>query len=555
MNSSLAPRQETDKLRRSIFDLLAQLTHAESQAAGSMTVTDMTRCRAKLFYAALSSIASSELQKIDNDNKKVGTENDRGASLLKKVSAVGNDNSSRDISNYEWMPLYWAVATEPGVVTEADINVILQDPSYEHPKPSKDGPFASVLHFAATIPVPNRAVLNVFMSPIAASTKDSMKRQPLHWAAMHSGTLEHLRYFYELNPTALLEGDKDRMTPLAHIIRREKFPSKLSMVKFLAELQPDSCGSALLSLFGSVGLPDEDEYATIFDTLLEISPNAVSARDNSGKLPTHLVCEHFTAPMAYCVFRLLELYKEGVQIADDLGKLPAHYAAAHAPLPIIKAVIDAYPEASHALTEYKETVMHCVGYRSEVTDIEAIAGYIHGLNPTAITLQNHNDMRPFCNTVKEVKVPVEVMQALYGLYPEAVELAGWGDLLPLELLFHHAEYFQGSLKYVNIDKLRFLLKAHLSAAKKILQHTKWNDIHPYARRLLLRAAAPPPTSATSDLRRLRELNFNERKVAMFLALGAVPRDPSPLSFVALLRRLTTMHGKDRTLLKKIIEFI
>jgi ankyrin repeat protein len=142
---------------------------------------------------------------------------------------------------------------------------------------------------------------------------------------------------------------------------------------------------------------------------------------------------------------------------------------------------------------------------------------------------------------------LEILQFLICKYPEAAAASAPEDSgLPLHC------FLRGEDPSWCIEMLRELLRCYPMAAGK--ENSK--GITPYQiavkegmstliRRLLLRA------DPTIDPAELRRLNYEERRMAMFLVFSAIPKDITD-SFVVRLRRL---KNKDQSLLRLIVAFL
>jgi hypothetical protein len=75
------------------------------------------------------------------------------------------------------------------------------------------------------------------------------------------------------------------------------------------------------------------------------------------------------------------------------------------------------------------------------------------------------------------------------------------------------------------------------------------DMPEFVRRILLRAN---PSAGPAEL---RELNYAERRMALFLIFSAISKDPPGKSFATRLRSLAVKHGPEMYLIRMIVSFL
>jgi ankyrin repeat protein len=291
--------------------------------------------------------------------------------------------------------------------------------------------------------------------------------------------------------------------------------------------------------------------ASLVRLCLKTAPELASTRGQFGRLPIHVVSNpsfQFIREPTEVISVLLNAYKEGARVADDEGSLPLHHAAYGMTLASVKILVEAHPAALSVCTDRYGSPFSQASGRKDSEGL-AVLKYLYELQPDSIMEFGERKWLPLHFAASFASL--DIMNFLLSKYSEAAKaqtsLAG---SLPLHLLIERFQSDSLSTKFG--DMLRVLLRYYPDAAEK----PDSDGVIPYSmavegampfliRRLLLRAV---PVIDPAELRRL---NYEERRMAMFLAYSAVPQSITN-SFVVRLRRLT---NKDHSLLRLIVSFL
>mmetsp|Transcript_36015 Transcript_36015/g.117670 ORF Transcript_36015/g.117670 Transcript_36015/m.117670 type:complete len:465 (+) Transcript_36015:90-1484(+) len=97
-----------------------------------------------------------------------------------------------------------------------------------------------------------------------------------------------------------------------------------------------------LPLHAAVGATDSE---AVIRRLVEMHPTAASWQTVAGELPLHVAAGCTSSP--YIIRALVDAYPDGVRKANQAGEMALHKAAYNVSLPVVRAVLEAYPEALH----------------------------------------------------------------------------------------------------------------------------------------------------------------------------------------------------------------
>ena len=413
---------------------------------------------------------------------------------------------------------------------------------------------ALLLHYAAASPNASIDVAEAVASPSAARCKDANGRVPLHWAAMHSRSLEMLDFLLAEWPGATRAQDKDGYTPLHHLITRRKFPERVAMIVRLVDADPGSCGlvtteKALtaLSLFcDKLGESTADDCKKLFTKLYAAHPAAVSQRNRHGNTPLHTLCYRMVAMESQLAVAqsLLTVYKEGASIKNINDWLPAHYAACFLrSTHMLELLLDAYPEALSREGNSVNNILSIatLSYNSEVQK------YILERSPELVCVADSNGKLPLHKAINHCDHIW--FERLYTAYPDAIKAFTNNGFLPLHCALSklvddpmslEADIIRSLLaRYPAAVNMRQLPGAVGAAATNIQTNFTLNgglDVFvdeyatmvltpyqlsrhtscEYIQRILLRACP----EADNDPQRLRDMNYAARRQLMFLAFAA-----------------------------------
>ena len=303
------------------------------------------------------------------------------------------------------------------------------------------------------------------------------------------------------------------------------------------------------------------------DLLLKANPEAAKYRNYIGGDLLHTAAYN-SLPFTLCIDvmkRILTIHKDAVRETNEDGWLPVHCAACRSPVEVMEFLLGLYPESASIVTTGQScNLLHLVVHDTENTTsvIEAKLRFLCTRYPQMILQRDRLGKTPLqgvispkrisklhflCKTggTEQFKEPIaHSSQASYWRN-------GW---LPLHLFIHEfKDLLSESLVSEEADCFRMLLRCYPEAAgimggvgsrfnKTPYQLAVDKKLPPYCLRLLLRAA---PNLNPAELHRL---NYEERRMAMFLAFCAVTSDVQTL----LLARL---RFEKKDLVKHVISFL
>jgi ankyrin repeat protein len=218
----------------------------------------------------------------------------------------------------------------------------------------------------------------------AISTPDRAGMFPLHIAAANnaSQTIEILQILLEEWPAAITETDRNGRLPIHAACTNPRI--SVAVLEFIGKAYPqgyktfDKYGNLPLHLAIARKLPNE-----VLDYLMEVCPGAVRTREASNKMyPLHLAVKYGVSDLDI-IRKIMTIWPEAISSPDknsntvfhhacecrqidvplcelllvhcdpndlckpnDQGSLPLHLACQYrAPWPVMKLLIDEYPEA------------------------------------------------------------------------------------------------------------------------------------------------------------------------------------------------------------------
>jgi hypothetical protein len=278
---------DRDSIRRHILTCLAALYTYESYSLEKNN-------DGRLFYSTVSEVADS-LIPANAPHRNLSPK-----AIIKAhfIGTFSPTTKSSDVASNDrdWGRLHWAILASSRTFSSsteqlATVNAARLKNGYSQ-VPSRLN--ALLIHYAAASPGASIDVIKSVTSPAAVRCKDANGRVPLHWAAMHSCSVEMLEYLLAEWPEATTVQDKDGYTPLHRLASRHAFSERAAMISKLIDADPISCSlttsdqSTVLHLFCSAegGKDNQD----IFTELITIFPSAVRQRNRNDDLPLHALC-------------------------------------------------------------------------------------------------------------------------------------------------------------------------------------------------------------------------------------------------------------------------
>jgi hypothetical protein len=490
--------------------------------------------------------------------------------------------------NVGWLPLHWALACG-NMVTEEDVKTIYAaDPmalSTRHlldPVLHGHDPGFTPLSLLLMAKKPNMSLLLFFLKthsqaltvPVGGFEQECHDTNPLyllHFAAEYSESIEVLQMLLQVDTgvTSIRVGPEEPYEgefPLGLLCRREEFPGFWDMVSCL--LKEDSSDEVIVNAISCVITAKGLNTLPLIEMLLKANPEAAKE-----EFLLHEICEHIKGD--FCI-KILSLFiaidKDAIQNADVCPadhQLPIHYAAECNSLEVLEFLLSEYPESALKLSHNDRNLLYIAlqDTDNEIDVIEAkvkllVSKYpillrMHcqwGLTPLQSYLLLHDNLS--MKVVSLIAVDKDVVaqgasECSRNLGDNYYESLNHHLSLPLHLIMKSSDLLFPLSPAVSetADIIRHLINIYPEAISVKNAHEKCpydyaveKKLDPYFIRILLRG--DPTINPTL----LYDLNYAERRLAMFVSFRAVTRN-TKVSIWANLR----FENKD--LLKKVISFL
>eukprot|EP01031_Cornospumella_fuschlensis_P028698 gene28698-34646_t len=259
-------------------------------------------------------------------------------------------------------------------------------------------------------------------------------------------------------------------------------------------------------------------------------------------LPLHVACYSKSPGNARETVELLLSIKPDVAQVWGATGLPAHYAAEFSTAEVLQSILQTHPAAIYAA---------CPDDNGNTPLLKAVASgnedtvaYICASHPEVVRVANAQGCTALHLAAEGDSA--RILQLLHAAEPENIALADAEGRLPLYVF---CEVHQEPLleRDREAECLRFLLRHYPAAvtAPSLSGETALSLCNPtnrYARRLLLRAQ---PTLHPTEL---QQLNYECRRMALFLACAAINADGIPSIF-------SRLRSADQHLLKLCLSFL
>jgi ankyrin repeat protein len=495
------------------------------------TKNTMKKPESRLFFRALSEIGRVFAFDVDDAMEAADMEMDRRSVIsgftretyLTKTPTEGN-----------WCREHWAclLGSKSGLRESEILNRLEHNPAalVQHAA-------IPACHLAATTLYPSIHLLHSdaiieYYCPRLAHLTDVNGETALHYVARYSRSVDVLRWILSLNPKALkIQTKCEDETPLHKLVKRKySFSDRVPMLHQLlasdisVALTQNQDGDTPLHLLcnsssDSTDIGTEEQRVALMEMrqeMLAACPAAAMIANSCGRLPLH--CVFSGDSDVRFLKQLIAVYPEGLQVKDEESRMPIHCAAANGSLPMLEAVLEAYPD----VILRNDRILHVAAHRRD-PDGPGIVRYLHERNSKLI---RSSDSGWYPLHVAAEWGSCAMLKLVHGLYPEAVGVTSNGQrTLPLHVLIKGRAF--KSAHADETDMLRYLLRHHPSAvalpagpkdgnknAYKLALDKRLPD---FVRRLLLRAAPE------LDPHELHKLNYAARRMALFLAHCAICR--------------------------------
>ena len=372
--------------------------------------------------------------------------------------------------------------------------------------------------------------------------------------ACHYGnaTEELLKHLVQLDSTQTKKKSTENgFFPLGFLYNRSSVNKHIISCLLEVDSSAEVVGNGIN---GCIVSSDHDCMLANVRMLLKANPEAAKYRQSNDENLLHLTVGQNLVPSQVRIDvmkQILAIHKDAVRELDSDGWFPVHTAARYGNIEVMEFLVGLYPESSSMVTRNKaQNLLHMAvrDIENNTTVMKAKVRYLCSQYP-AMTLQKDSDgdtplhhaaYQGYIPTVKllcesggqeQVKTPV--------VHPTDAQCV-WNGYLPLHyLISFNPESLRRSLLSDAAVLFSTLLRMYPEAVGMIggigvayrktpYQLAVDNDLPSYYLRLLLRAA---PNLNPAELHRL---NYEERRMALFLAFAARARATEP-PFLARLR--------------------
>lgn len=543
---------------------------------------------------------SSELGSINHKQEKLSTAKqnvfkcaisiilDENSPYKMQKDIIQNFSSGMYLNpNIGWCALHWAIACGKAV-TEEDVKLIYAaDPLAlitrhvegcdDHNNFLGHTPISILLMFKK----PNVNLLlyflkiypNAFANDVCGyrlkATVDLLERNylffPLHLAAQYFESLVALKMLIQYNPSVSFKSTNtiSEQMPLSLLCKRKEFPEFWDMFNCLLEVN-SSC-KVVENAISCVIIAEGPNTLLLIQRLLEANPDAVNCLT---EMLIHDICEHIKGDLCIKVLKIfIALKKDVISEAFGFSSFPIHLAASCNTVAVVQLLLNEDPGSALETDWVGNNLLHyALSDQSNVIDIvlekviflatkypELLDGYNQcGFTPYQNYLTDNPKMRLMsCMILAEGHI---VKNSRRNNNFDILDARDAEDnsvmlKLPLHTFIENVNEIPFSPVSENADIFRLLIAFHPEA----ISTKDFSDNYPYHYaiekefnsyfvRMLLRG------DHTINATLLYNLNYAERRLAMFLAFTAVSNNPE-------ITTLANLRFTDMVLLKKVISFL
>jgi ankyrin repeat protein len=502
---------DIDKMILHVLDCLGAL---------QCVIGEYDATRAKVFWGAVATIAEIG---IDQTVGHVDRRHPGGTHLLRSFpnEQIGSERK-------DWLPLHWAAVTD--TVDVNDIRSIARADPLATMKGLNQPMNANPVHMIAAARHPNMEVVRCLHNffPRMACSKDFDGDLPLHYAARYTESVEVIEFLLQAYPTATQARGVDNLIPLHNALYNESL-ERSAIAKCLIDADPSS--ASLCNLDGDTCFHiaiDQECGQDVLHNLIQAFPEGILTANDMGYLPLHLACLSKDSPRNHeVVDLLLRAKKDAVRLPSTAGHLPIHIAAEHSTEDVLQSVVNAYPDSVYSVCSANHNntpLMIAIGSGNE-----ACVNFLCDHYPESAKCINSAGLNPMHAAVEGDSL--SILRKVFDTNPDVIRQIDLCGRLPLHVFMQVHQDLVGESSS-EVDCLRFLLKHYPEAVNiedasgetSLSLCPQFNKVF---RRLLLRQQ---PSLYVDEF---RALNYENRRMAMFLAFVAINADGFPNIFLKL----------------------
>ena len=293
---------------------------------------------------------------------------------------------------------------------------------------------------------------------------------PIHYAASNAN-FELLRVLVEASPESANVRTTQRQTAL-HLLCQQHTHLASSHNNRRTIVNNMSSSSGFSEVASAVGL------------LLKADPSAIMHQDaNNSFTPLHLVCktEGTRQVPVQVVQLLLRCNRRAASVTDSEQYLPLHHACEMgSSLEVIEALIEAYPDATKAMTRKQDSAISLASTCNKSVNTVKL---LIKLNPAALTRRNDYGFAPLHCVCRAHQPRMGIVQALVDACPSSVILQNNSRQTPINLASSNSGAFGGVLQLLTTTQNKFLkpppgssLPTMSSSISQVASYPSTNDM-------------------------------------------------------------------------------
>ena len=501
-------------------------------------------------------------------------------------------DESKQTDGRGWLPLHWAIAMGMSAagISEEEMKILYASDPMAFQRHHRQGTGGSDMGYTPAhllcmqklaedcssnmSLIKHFSIVNQRAFTMSASYPDRGDPSLYSYSALHAAcnygklTEELLKHLLQLDSSQIKKSHEQDActTPMGFLCTAGRH----SLIDCLLEVDSSTevVGNAV---YGCVVLMNTRNFQLrmkAIEMLLKANPEAAKYHKSDGSNILHLTAANEKIQSQQCIdvmTHFLARHKDAVREVDEDGWLPVHHAARFSTAEVMDFLLGLYPgSASVVTTDGSSNLLRLAVRDTDNTTsvMEAKVRFLCSRYPAMLVQKDGEGDTPLhyamiCKNIPAVQILCEAggpeQVRLLAAHPTKAnhEYNGW---LPLHYLINwNARSICDSLLSEAADCFRLFLRSYPEAAGIEGGVGAWykntpyqlavdNDLPPYYLRLLLRAA---PNLNPAELHRL---NYAERRMAMFLAFGAVTSDTQ----ILLLARL---RFEKKDLLKHVMSFL
>mmetsp|Transcript_9162 Transcript_9162/g.9024 ORF Transcript_9162/g.9024 Transcript_9162/m.9024 type:complete len:569 (+) Transcript_9162:2-1708(+) len=568
-------------MQHHILECLDALSHAKVIVRDEKRGTGADIVDYEKLESAKDNVFASAISIILENEKSPYKRQEEVIQVFRNNVKLSGDNS--------WLPLHWAAACGDKV-TEKDVKTIYAANPMElemlHLKRGHEDcdlghtpiglllmskkPNLSLLLFLIKI---HTNAFSIPVSHIQDPYRGTVLYYPLHIAAMYSESIEVIRMVIQVSTEILSTATcfgRSGGFPLGLLCKRDEFSGFWDIFSCLLEIDssPEVIADAISCTIESQGY----NKLKLIEMLLKANPESA----NYG-YHLHEICQHIKGSLcleALSLFIALDenAIREAESEVNDEGLLLIQTAARHNTVEVLEFILNHHPESALELVHPSDSnLLHLALKNNEsgIDILEAKVKFLTSKYPILLQMNDSYGLTPFHEYLLEYRdLKMEMVSILIAVEKQIVAQSGFelsddraADVvdeddnqnfnnylsLPLHLVLKTDIDIDPSPVSEKADIIRLLIRLYPEGTSVKNIHDKYpydyaieNKMNSYFIRILLRG------NPNDHL--LHDLNYAERRLAMFLAFRAVSRN-------MIVTIWANLRFENKDLLKKIISFL